>query len=411
MAVVRPTEIYLTSILGLKSAVEELKFRVFPGVYHRFTSEELSRCLKRDTEHHLGQRIGIADYRDIQYSFSKSHQDPEALPIILPDSADDVQRGHGSGLANNNYGLRSDQLRGVKPDVVTAFRRCSIWWHHITGKSIPSCIFRDAPERPGFLGIERLEVPPQTQTSCSCGKNPVVALTSTGTSDSWHAELIQKLDRMDANVQNVQSSVTDLEGACLAIQARRNPGATSSDQPERERFIPHPSLVRMLRKFLRNPSATFKIPEQAEALGVSIAGDRHLLVVASTGAGKSAIYMIPAAQRNHGITCVLLPLSALHLDFKRRCDAHNIPNSRWLPVTNEQPRTRIVYVSPEHAVTLPFINYLMGLSHTGELVQVVIDEVHLLHSHSDFRFCFAAMKPLLLSGKFFYLSMTSIGTI
>jgi superfamily II DNA helicase RecQ len=80
----------------------------------------------------------------------------------------------------------------------------------------------------------------------------------------------------------------------------------------------------MLRNFLGNPSATFKTPQQAEALEVVMAGDRHLLLVGPTAMGKSLVYMLPAAQCNYGITCVLLPLSALHLDFNRRCNNLNI---------------------------------------------------------------------------------------
>jgi len=134
--VVRPVQLYLASLLGLKSAVEELRFRLFPGIYHSFTSEELSRCLKRDTELHLGQRIGIADYREIQTAFADEHHDPNALPIHTPDAARDLQRGHSSLTKQANYGLRSDELRDVAKDTRKAYRRCSTWWHHITGKLI-----------------------------------------------------------------------------------------------------------------------------------------------------------------------------------------------------------------------------------------------------------------------------------
>lgn len=196
---------------------------------------------------------------------------------------------------------------------------------------------------------------------------------------------------------NLQSSINDLLGASLAIQARRDPDTAASlrTEEQRVRIIPHPSLITKLRTFLGDPSATFKTPEQAEALEIVMAGDRHLLLVGPTAMGKSLVYMLPAAQRNHGTTCVLLPLSALHLDFERRCQDLKIENSRWLPVANEQPRSRIVFVSPEHAQTAKFTNYLIGMGRQGNLVQVVIDEGHLITAHSDFRYCFSTLKPLL----------------
>jgi len=196
-----------------------------------------------------------------------------------------------------------------------------------------------------------------------------------------------------------RSCFNDAVGASLAIQTRRGPNTASSPHPERELFIPHASLTTSLRTFLDNPTATFKTREQAEALEIVMAGDRHLLLVGPTAMGKSLVYMLPAAQRSYGITCVLLPLSALHMDFERRCQNLKIESSRWLPETNEDPRTRIVYVSPEHAQTSIFTNYLIALSRLGHLTQVVIDEAHLLKQHSNFRYCFSALQPLISSGE------------
>ena len=158
----------------------------------------------------------------------------------------------------------------------------------------------------------------------------------------------------------VHAHINEAMAASLAIHCRGGSIQASSQSTTSEVFAPHPSLIKMLRLFLENPLATFKTPQQAEALEVVMAGDRHLLLVGPTAMGKSLVYMLPAAQRERGITCVLLPLSALHLDFDLRCKELNIESSRWVPGANEQPRTRIVYVSPEHAQTSPFINYVIA---------------------------------------------------
>jgi len=137
LCVIRPTEVYIASILGLESAVEELRYRLFPGVFHPFTSEQYSRSMKRDTELHLGQRVGLADYRDIQVAFSRAHKDPEGIPFPATDVVEDLQRGHGSKTSLNNYARRADELRGTRTEAVQSYRRCSMWWHHITGKPTP----------------------------------------------------------------------------------------------------------------------------------------------------------------------------------------------------------------------------------------------------------------------------------
>ena len=197
----------------------------------------------------------------------------------------------------------------------------------------------------------------------------------------------------------LRSQFTDTMAATLEVFSRGRQNMSSSAGTKRELFVPHPSLIRMLREFLGQRLATFKNPEQAEALEVVMAGDRHVLLVGPTAMGKSLVYMLPATRPNCGITCVLLPLSALHLDFARRCRDLKIESSQWMPFKNEQPKTKIVYVSPKHAQTTGFIKYLIKTSRQGKLARIVVDEVHLVKSHADFRFCFSALRPLISAGE------------
>ena len=322
--------------------------------------------------------------------------------MYTPDAVEDLQRGHGTSTKRANYGLRPDELRDVAKTARKAYLRCSIWWHHITGKSILSPGRVDMRLMSWTPGIEPLESPPAHHQTDTGQPNNIETPSSTLSRDPQLNELVQKIraeSKQEAKElkEFVQSCFNDAVGASLAYQTRGN--ATASGGLEREHFIPHPSLIVMLRKFLDDPKATFKNAAQAEALEVSLAGDRHLLLVGPTAMGKSLVYMLPAAQRKYGITVVLLPLSALHPEFERRCRDLGISNSRWLPGINDQPKTRIVYVSPEHAQTSHFTNYLMSISHKRELVQIVIDEVHLIKQHDRFRFCFSALRPLVSSGE------------
>jgi len=222
------------------------------------------------------------------------------------------------------------------------------------------------------------------------------------------AEMMQGIKDLKLDIR---SSVNDAMAASLAIQGRGSLNTTSSQPPIRQMFIPHAALNRFLRELLRDPTATFKTPEQAEALEVVLAGVRHILLIGPTAMGKTLVYLLPAFLRTKGITCVLLPLSALHLDFDRRCKEFKIPSSRWLPGINESPSTRIVYVSPEHAQTLKFTNYLIEMARLGTIVQFVIDEAHLLPLHSGFRFCLSALRPLVSSGEYNLSRSTVLGTI
>lgn len=199
----------------------------------------------------------------------------------------------------------------------------------------------------------------------------------------------------------IRSSVTDGVAQGFAAQSR-----TISEVPSgpafhshRIQYDPHPSLLQDLRKFLGDPSATFKTPEQAEALEVSRNKTEHLLLVAPTAMGKSLVYMLPAAIYDRNlVTIVLLPLSSLHADFKRRCQELNIPTSRWQPPPAVPDNSTIVFVSPEHAQMLAFFEYAAELRLKKKLARVVIDEPHLIVQQSDFRYCFSNLKPLINSG-------------
>lgn len=212
-------------------------------------------------------------------------------------------------------------------------------------------------------------------------------------------QITRLADKMESLGISIQSTINESLGSALAIQARRESNLDPLPQARRELFVPHSSLIKSLRKFLGNPTATFKTPEQAEAIEFVMAHERHLLLVGPTAMGKTLAYMLPAANHDHGITCVLLPLSALHTDFNRRCKDLKIETSRWTP-ENHKPRTKIVYVSPEHAQTRQFNDYLAELHSLQLLVQFVVDKAHLLATHSNFRYCLSALKPLISSGEF-----------
>ena len=130
---IRPTEIFLAAALGLDSAVEELRFKLFPSVHQPFTSSTLSDGLKRDTKRYVGSPIGITKYRDIQSNFSTHHPDP--LPPSKGRNTADLQQGHTASMANQWYNRTQEVPHGFTPAILKDFQRASRWWQHITGKS------------------------------------------------------------------------------------------------------------------------------------------------------------------------------------------------------------------------------------------------------------------------------------
>lgn len=134
---IRPTEIYLAAALRLDSAVEELRFKLFPGVYQPFTSSTLSKGLKRDTGVYIGSGIGISKYRDIQSNFMEYHPDPN--PPKMGNDTANLQQGRTSAIASQWYNRTPSLPHGFNAGKLKRFQRSSRWWQHITGVWFPDC--------------------------------------------------------------------------------------------------------------------------------------------------------------------------------------------------------------------------------------------------------------------------------
>ena len=130
---IRPTEIFLAAALGFDSAVEELRFKLFPSVHQPFTSSTLSDCLKRDTKRYVRSAIGITKYCDIQSNFSTHHPGP--LPPSKGRNTTDLQQGHTASMVNQWYNRTQEVPHGFTLAILKDFQRASRWWQHITGES------------------------------------------------------------------------------------------------------------------------------------------------------------------------------------------------------------------------------------------------------------------------------------
>ena len=117
----------------MEAAVEELRFKLYPGIHRPFESETLAKNLKRDTELHLGQQVGISDYRDIQTIAVRYHNDPEEYTGMGVGATADMQRGHSSETAQAAYGTSSEFPQGVGIDKIKRYNRASRWWQDLTG--------------------------------------------------------------------------------------------------------------------------------------------------------------------------------------------------------------------------------------------------------------------------------------
>lgn len=161
--IIRPTEIFLASHMGMHDAVEELRFKLFPSTTNQpFTSSTLSKGLKRDTRIYLGHSFGIKEFRDFQTTFTRYLTDPRPPPPSTGMSnVADSQRGHGSIIALTRYGTEESLPQGISPSTILGFEMGLNWWNYITGTifcSRTSFDLSNTSLRPRSTG-ERFRVP------------------------------------------------------------------------------------------------------------------------------------------------------------------------------------------------------------------------------------------------------------
>lgn len=109
-----------------------------------------------------------------------------------------------------------------------------------------------------------------------------------------------------------------------------------------------PYRRQQLRDFLNNPSAEFSCPEQAILLEMMMRREQSVLAVLGTGSGKTLVVLMQAKLHKNLVTVVILPLSSLHGDFKRRAAALGVSYSEWKPRGKFNRDVNVISVSIEH---------------------------------------------------------------
>jgi RecQ family ATP-dependent DNA helicase len=174
-------------------------------------------------------------------------------------------------------------------------------------------------------------------------------------------------------------------------------------------------LEALLRSRL-GPAARFR-PCQLEAITAVLDG-HDCLAMLPTGAGKSLIYMLPAAQRAEGgvagVTVVVTPLLSLLHDQMQRCDELDIQAEAWSSATDPRrldaierdlrterdddgggPSTALLYTTPESLLSTRLRDALGICRDNGFVCAIAVDEAHCVSQWGhDFRPSYLHLKAL-----------------
>jgi superfamily II DNA helicase RecQ len=168
---------------------------------------------------------------------------------------------------------------------------------------------------------------------------------------------------------------------------------------------PANALLGGLRKLYQNEEIQWKSAEQEQALTVIMSWTEQVVAILPTGAGKTALVMVPCTLPDAGITVLVLPLVSLRGDLLRRIQELGIDHLEWLP--GERREASLVLISVEAASTKDFLKYAQSLVTQQKLDRIVIDECHLTVTAAEYRPSIVELAVVRsLRTQFVYLTAT-----
>ncbi|KAH7117355.1 hypothetical protein EDB81DRAFT_916071 [Dactylonectria macrodidyma] len=243
----------------------------------------MSRALAKWSQHYMGQRVILQQWRHIAVTISRRHtrekgprranfdeaglggEDEEAEAEGY-EEADDLAAAHTTRTAAG-YGVTIDILKRLTSESLDVFGQASRRWHRFLG-----CAGEEEEAGPGLLARAKGE-----------GQGGGGGKRKGGPA----AE--------EAEARQAEKNKKKMQPAGAAQRRRRRASCCWKK------------------------AAEFRSAEQKEAIELAIAKRTPLVAVLPTGAGKSLVFMVPALLAGAGMTIVVTPFRALKAQLVGRC--------------------------------------------------------------------------------------------
>ncbi|TFK64806.1 hypothetical protein BDN72DRAFT_861097 [Pluteus cervinus] len=404
---------HLTPIASRQLMYDNSRHYLYAGLERPLDSEGIRNILGKYTSQYIHIRIITSCWRQIISHILKMHSlvFDEIRSQNQHQGLIAAQFGHDRSIAQSHYGQDTNTPTGFDiPSFLQFLRFCGVF--HIILMDNTEILHKIntnyARQRAILFRIRSIEHPNSVSIPLPSNDtlSVVAATESIAQAVTHHLQpgLVATLSRLLAKCATTLATVF-LPGEQF------HQGITSSPV-----LYTRPRALKALREFLGDTNASFSTPLQAEVTEILWQNELNVLYVSPTGkliipsslstshsmtlgSGKT----IPGLLCSHSldppgkITLWILPLKPMVEQFQHVCERRGIAYHVWqgeLSLDNPPP---VILASIEVTEYMRFHTFLTTLH--KRIIRVIIDEVHLLLSHSDFRPVMRSLRWLGTEGK------------
>ena len=369
LAIFRPFEEYLIQIILGHEAGLRYHQQLWPGLKETVSDTQLSDAIGRECSRHLltSSSIGKVSYKILFWrnlvSAILKHQPDLKTTATYQQYYIDTAMMHSSTMAVARYGGETSNLPMSDPRQVAECIKVGLAWHEL---------LHIAPKR----SLKR-EIDNQLETIEAISSRMFFLFLFRNKIDPYDPATAMKSDFSPANINTISNQIIDLVGGRLedmvqetVMKAMAEMSHTyfpkvipnlSNDTLDISKINIPPVRLHQLRTFLKKPTAQFTCPEQAVLLELMLLRKESVLAVLGTATGKTFVLLLQAALQRDLVTVVVLPLSSLHDDLKRRAASLNVSYGQWLPNDKFNSNVCVISVSIEHLGFPEFSKYVYHL--------------------------------------------------
>ncbi|KAJ7911187.1 hypothetical protein B0H13DRAFT_2328625 [Mycena leptocephala] len=381
---------------------------LFMDFGREFTSDKLSDLMAEWSGKTLSWKMKLSNFRDINIAWRrKLCTGPSSIEAIEEDATSTVnalQAGHTRPTEQRLYGLSPDALLGAAEDVLFLYLKASTQWQKATrvvpgGLSLPyEDATRDKFDSLVVQGIIKMN------DSVSVPGGSVSNAPIDATFQQRFIDFQRESTKADAIIvakqDDILQAITALRAEVDSLRRERQGGAPGDntaqapplrplnlslepEQPPVEFNLPleseqPPAAFDTSSPTIYGAEADWRDPQQYHAVKAVLQLSNDIIVAMKTGAGKSAVAILPSMVED-GYTVIVVPLLALMDDWIRRLDKMNVGYERWLGARGPDTLSgqhNLILVSSDMA-RKPRWREAIAQLHSGRrpVLRYVVDEV------------------------------------